>query len=299
MDIGTAKPDAATLAAFPHHLIDLITPEESYSAARFRADALRVMAEITARGRVPLLAGGTMLYFKALLRRARRPAAGRRRDCARASTREARDRGWPALHAELAARRPGSAARLEPNDAQRIQRALEVFRLTGAPLAERSRAQGDARARPSPRSRWRSSPRTARCCTSASRSASTRCSPPVSSTRCAPAPQVPPARRPALDALRRLPAGVGIRWRAAATARRPARDAASPPRASSPSASSPGCAHGGGRAAGLPAPRSSRRRWRGFWKPRCPEVSAPGSRPRRRCPIAAATAPAAAPARRC
>jgi len=135
MDIGTAKPDPATLRATPHHLIDLITPEESYSAARFRSDALRVMAEITARGKIPLLAGGTLLYFKALrdgLSDLPPADATLRREIDAA----AQERGWPALHADLARLDPAAAARLKPTDAQRIQRALEVVRLTGAPLAE-------------------------------------------------------------------------------------------------------------------------------------------------------------------
>jgi tRNA dimethylallyltransferase len=135
MDIGTAKPDRATLAQFPHHLIDLISPEESYSAARFRADALRVMAEITARGRIPLLAGGTMLYFKAL-RDGLSDLPQADAELRRTIDEDAQQRGWPALHAELAALDPAAAARLKPTDAQRIQRALEVVRLTGAPLAE-------------------------------------------------------------------------------------------------------------------------------------------------------------------
>ena len=135
MDIGTAKPDRATLAKYPHHLIDLISPEERYSAARFRADALRVMAEITARGRIPLLAGGTMLYFKAL-REGLSDLPQADAELRRGIDAEARQRGWPALHAELAALDPAAAARLRPTDAQRIQRALEVVRLTGAPLAE-------------------------------------------------------------------------------------------------------------------------------------------------------------------
>jgi tRNA dimethylallyltransferase len=134
MDIGTAKPTPAELAECPHHLIDLISPEESYSAARFRADAIRLIADIAARGRVPLLAGGTMLYFKALREGlSSLPAADpvlRLEIEARAAA-----QGWPALHAELAARDPQAAARLEPNDAQRIQRALEIVLLTGAPLA--------------------------------------------------------------------------------------------------------------------------------------------------------------------
>ncbi len=134
MDIGTAKPDRATREKFPHHLIDLVTPEEAYSAARFRDDALRAMGEITARGRIPLLVGGTLLYFKALIEGLSDlpPAdAGLRREI----DAEAARRGWPALHAELARLDPAAAARLEPGDAQRIQRALEVVRLTGAPLA--------------------------------------------------------------------------------------------------------------------------------------------------------------------
>jgi tRNA dimethylallyltransferase len=135
MDIGTAKPDRTTLAKFPHHLIDLVTPEESYSAARFRADALRVMGEITARGKIPLLAGGTMLYFKAL-REGLSDLPQADAELRREIDAEARQRGWPALHAELAALDPEAAARLKPTDAQRIQRTLEVVRLTGAPLAE-------------------------------------------------------------------------------------------------------------------------------------------------------------------
>jgi len=135
MDIGTAKPDAATLARYPHRLIDLISPEERYSAARFRADALAAMAEITAAGRVPLLVGGTMLYFKALrdgladLPDADPELRGR-------IDAEAELLGWPALHQELAIFDPETAARLAPNDSQRIQRALEVVRLTGKPLGE-------------------------------------------------------------------------------------------------------------------------------------------------------------------
>jgi len=133
MDIGTAKPDLATLARFPHHLIDLITPEERYSAAQFRADALRVMGEISARGKTPLLVGGTMLYYKALVEGLADlpPADPAMRSAIDA---EAAARGWPAMHAELAQGDPETAARLAPNDAQRIQRALEVLRLTGKPL---------------------------------------------------------------------------------------------------------------------------------------------------------------------
>jgi tRNA dimethylallyltransferase len=135
MDIGTAKPDAAERALCPHHLIDIRSPEESYSAAQFRADALRLMGEITARGRIPLLAGGTMLYFKALREGLSTlpPADPRLRAEIDAA---ARERGWPALHRDLAQLDPAAAARLHPTDAQRIQRALEIVRLTGRPLAE-------------------------------------------------------------------------------------------------------------------------------------------------------------------
>lgn len=133
MNVGTAKPDAATLARFPHRLIDLITPEQRYSAAQFRADALREMATITASGRIPLLVGGTMLYLKVLREGlADLPpadAALRARIDA-----EAAQRGWPALHAELARLDSQTAARLRPTDAQRIQRAIEVLRLTGRTL---------------------------------------------------------------------------------------------------------------------------------------------------------------------
>jgi len=134
MDIGTAKPDAAERAAVPHHLLDLIGPDERYSAARFVADARRLVDEIRARGRWPLLAGGTMMYFKALVDGldALPPADPQIRVALDA---EAAQRGWPALHAELARVDPATAARLPPGDAQRIQRALEVWRATGRPLS--------------------------------------------------------------------------------------------------------------------------------------------------------------------
>lgn len=130
MDIGTAKPDKATLAEFPHRLIDIRDPAESYSAAEFRADALTAMAEITARGRIPLLVGGTMLYFKALLEGlAEMPSA----DAALRAELEARAQaeGWEVLHAELRAVDPESAARIHPNDPQRLIRALEVYHVSG------------------------------------------------------------------------------------------------------------------------------------------------------------------------
>jgi len=143
MDIGTAKPSPALRAELPHHLIDLLDPAEAYSAGRFRRDALQAMAQIRARGRVPLLVGGTMMYFRALLRGlADLPEAD---PALRAALdREAAARGWPALHAELARVDPVSAARIQPGDSQRIQRALEVWRLAGRPLSELQAAEGDA-----------------------------------------------------------------------------------------------------------------------------------------------------------
>jgi tRNA dimethylallyltransferase len=146
MDIGTAKPDAAERAAVPHHLLDLLEPEEAYSAARFVADARRLVAEIRARGRWPLLVGGTMMYFKALVDGMdEMPAADPQ--VRAAIDAEAAARGWPALHAELARVDPATAARLPPHDAQRIQRALEVWRVGGVPLSSLHRRAGrDARA---------------------------------------------------------------------------------------------------------------------------------------------------------
>lgn len=134
MNIGTAKPDTATLKRYPHALVDVITPEESYSAARFREDALTAMADSTARGRIPLLVGGTMLYIKALLEGlSDLPQA----DATLRADIDARARllGWPALHQELAKLDPETAERLAPNDAQRIQRALEICLLSGRPAS--------------------------------------------------------------------------------------------------------------------------------------------------------------------
>jgi tRNA dimethylallyltransferase len=134
MDIGTAKPDAATLARAPHHLLDIRDPTDAYSAAAFCDDARRLMADIVARGKVPLLVGGTMLYFRALLQGLddlpRADAALRKKLEA-----EAAARGWPALHADLAKVDPVTAARLAPNDSQRIGRALEIFQLAGTPMS--------------------------------------------------------------------------------------------------------------------------------------------------------------------
>jgi tRNA dimethylallyltransferase len=133
MDLGTAKPTAEERERVPHHLIDIVEPTEAYSAGRFRDDALRLAREIDARGRLPVFAGGTMLYFNALTRGlADLPTA---QPALRAELEsEARDRGWPAMHAELAKVDPAAAQRLKPTDAQRIQRALEVFRHTGRTL---------------------------------------------------------------------------------------------------------------------------------------------------------------------
>ncbi len=134
MAIGTAKPDAALLMRAPHHLLDIRDPTDTYSAAAFCADARRLMADIVARGKTPLLVGGTMLYFRALLQGLDDlPPA----DVALRQQLEmdAASRGWPALHGDLAQVDPVTAARLAPNDAQRIGRALEIFRLSGKPMS--------------------------------------------------------------------------------------------------------------------------------------------------------------------
>ena len=135
MDIGTAKPSHAELASVPHHLIDIIDPGESYSVAQFRLDALHLVEDICARGKLPLLVGGTMLYFKALsdglddlpgadpVIRARLEA-------------KAASEGWPALHALLQQLDPATAARLQPNDAQRVGRALEIIEISGKPMSQ-------------------------------------------------------------------------------------------------------------------------------------------------------------------
>lgn len=134
MDIGTAKPSAAELAAVPHHLVNIRDPLQAYSAAEFVQDAHRLIHQITARGRLPLLVGGTMLYFKALFEGIdpMPPAQPALRAAIEA---QARTEGWPALHAELARVDPSTAARLAPADGQRIQRALEVYRASGLPLS--------------------------------------------------------------------------------------------------------------------------------------------------------------------
>ena len=134
MDIGTAKPSAEEQARVPHHLIDIRDPVESYSAADFRDDALTLIGQIHERGRLPLICGGTMMYYKILREGiSRLPQA----DAAlRAQIdEEARQRGWPALHAELAGYDPATAARLAPNDSQRLQRAIEIYRSSGVPMS--------------------------------------------------------------------------------------------------------------------------------------------------------------------
>ena len=134
MDIGTAKPTPAERAQVPHHLIDIRDPGGTYSAAEFVRDAHKVLEDLQHRGKPALLAGGTMLYFKALFEGLdEMPPADE--ELRAAIGREAADRGWPALHAELAAVDPATARRLAPNDSQRIQRALEVFRATGRALS--------------------------------------------------------------------------------------------------------------------------------------------------------------------
>jgi tRNA dimethylallyltransferase len=138
MDIGTAKPDVATLAKYPHALVDIRDPAEPYSAADFRVDAIEAMKDIAARGKVPLLVGGTGLYFRALHQGLSNlpeadPAIRER------LTREAEAIGWPAMHERLRSADPAAAARIGPNDAQRVQRALEVIELTGRPLSEQQR----------------------------------------------------------------------------------------------------------------------------------------------------------------
>ncbi|MDB5869787.1 MAG: tRNA delta(2)-isopentenylpyrophosphate transferase, partial [Polaromonas sp.] len=134
MDIGTAKPSRDELAAVPHHLIDIRDPLQAYSAAEFVRDAQRLIADINARGKLPLLVGGTMLYFKALFDGLDdMPQADASVRAALAD--EAAAQGWPALHGELARVDPATAARFAPNDSQRISRALEVFRVSGQPLS--------------------------------------------------------------------------------------------------------------------------------------------------------------------
>jgi len=144
MDIGTAKPDPATLARHPHALVDIRDPGQPYSAADFRADALPVMQRISAQGRVPLLVGGTGLYFRALQQGLSDLPEADPATRARLAA-EAQQLGWPALHARLAALDPAAAGRIGCNDVQRLQRALEVIELTGRPLSELQRGGTAAR----------------------------------------------------------------------------------------------------------------------------------------------------------
>ena len=146
MDIGTAKPDAEILRAAPHHLIDIRDPSEPYSAAEFRTDALDAMADITARSRIPLLVGGTLLYFRALeLGLSDMPPADP--EVRAMLEQQALQLGWAAMHARLQQVDPQSAARIHANDPQRIQRALEVYELSGRPLSS-FHARGRATALP-------------------------------------------------------------------------------------------------------------------------------------------------------
>ena len=142
MDIGTAKPTAEELADAPHRLIDILDPTQAYSAADFRADALREMAEITARNKIPLLVGGTMLYFKALLEGLsplpQADAAVRER-----IEKQAEEQGWNALHDQLSEIVPVAAMRIHPNDPQRLSRALEVFFISGKTLTELTKISGE------------------------------------------------------------------------------------------------------------------------------------------------------------
>ena len=147
LDIGAAKPDAAERARVPHHLLDLRDPWQTYSAAEFARDARAAVDDIVSRGRLPILAGGTGLYFHALLHGlSPMPQADAQVRAAIAG--EARARGWPALHAELARHDPAAAAKIKPTDPQRIQRALEVLRLSGRPISEWQRAAPDVRPLP-------------------------------------------------------------------------------------------------------------------------------------------------------
>ncbi|WP_369796911.1 tRNA (adenosine(37)-N6)-dimethylallyltransferase MiaA, partial [Arsukibacterium sp. MJ3] len=142
MDIGTAKPTAAELVLAPHHLLDILEPEQSYSVADFRADALRLIVEIHGRGHIPVLVGGTMLYFKALLE-GLSPLPGANSDIRTELEAEAAQHGWQVMHQQLALIDPVAAARIHPNDPQRINRALEVFRLTGKSITELTAEKGE------------------------------------------------------------------------------------------------------------------------------------------------------------
>ncbi|MEG9544506.1 tRNA (adenosine(37)-N6)-dimethylallyltransferase MiaA [Mannheimia sp. HC-2023] len=143
MDIGTAKPSKAELALAPHRLIDILDPAESYSAMNFHSDALREMADITAQGKIPLLVGGTMLYYKALLE-GLSPLPSADPTIRAEIEARAEQQGWAVLHQELVKIDPIAGARINPNDSQRINRALEVFYITGKTMTELTAQQGEA-----------------------------------------------------------------------------------------------------------------------------------------------------------
>ncbi|EJN6827053.1 tRNA (adenosine(37)-N6)-dimethylallyltransferase MiaA [Vibrio cidicii] len=143
MDIGTAKPDEREQQLAPHRLIDILDPAQSYSAADFRRDALQAMNEITAQGKIPLLVGGTMLYFKALLE-GLSPLPAANPEIRQQIEQEALTKGWSVLHDELKEIDPVSAARIHPNDPQRLSRALEVFRISGKTLTELTQTKGES-----------------------------------------------------------------------------------------------------------------------------------------------------------
>ncbi|MEZ9200482.1 tRNA (adenosine(37)-N6)-dimethylallyltransferase MiaA [Shewanella sp. 10N.286.54.B9] len=143
MDVGSAKPDAAELAVAPHHLIDIIDPAQSYSAADFRKDALLKIEDIISRGKTPLLVGGTMMYFKALIE-GLSPLPGANEEIRAQIAAEAEADGWQALHDQLKVVDPVAAERIHPNDPQRLARALEVFRISGKSLTELTKVKSDA-----------------------------------------------------------------------------------------------------------------------------------------------------------
>lgn len=143
MDVGSAKPDAAELAVAPHHLIDIIDPADSYSAADFRKDALLKIEDIISRGKTPLLVGGTMMYFKALIE-GLSPLPGANDEIRAQIAVEAQANGWQALHDQLKEVDPVAAARIHPNDPQRLARALEVFRISGKSLTELTKVKSEA-----------------------------------------------------------------------------------------------------------------------------------------------------------
>ena len=249
MDIGTAKPTPAEQALVPHHLIDTTDPRDAYSAAEFVRDAQRLIGEIAARGRTPLLVGGTMLYFKALMQGLNdMPPA----DAVVRAEIEAKAlaQGWPALHAALAQIDPATAARLSPNDAQRIQRALEVFAVSGRPLSSFQTGRSDDHVNPiapgallslEPADRaWLHARIAQRFDTMLAEGFVDEVKAPARPRR--------PAPGPALDALRGLPPGLGGAGRGrrrtadGRAAERTCATAASSPPASWPSARSPGCA---------------------------------------------------------